>query len=98
MPSVHANDAAATSATAAMLRAAGVRVEIDGDDLLVHGGAIAGGGVVETHMDHRIAMSGLVLGLAAKAGMTVDDAGFIETSFPGFAALVNRAVGGAAIT
>ena len=85
-------------ATAAMLRAAGVRVEIDGDDLLVHGGAIAGGGVVETHMDHRIAMSGLVLGLAAKAGMTVDDAGFIETSFPGFAALVNRAVGGAAIT
>ena len=57
------------AATAAMLRAAGVRVEIEGDDLLVHGGNIAGGGVVETHMDHRIAMSGLVLGLAAKAGM-----------------------------
>ena len=85
------------AATAAMLRAAGVRVEVEGDDLLVHGGAIAGGGVVETHMDHRIAMSGLVLGLVAQAGMAVDDAGFIETSFPGFAALVNHAAGGPAI-
>ena len=91
------------AATAAMLRAAGVRVEIEGDDLLVHGvrsaggGTIPGGGLVETHMDHRIAMSGLVLGLAAKAGMRVDDAGFIETSFPGFAALVNRAAGCEAI-
>ena len=85
------------AATAAMLRAAGVRVEVEGDDLLVHGGAIAGGGTVATHMDHRIAMSGLVLGLVAQAGMAVDDAGFIETSFPGFAALVNHAAGGPAI-
>ena len=85
------------AATAAMLRAAGVRVEVEGDDLLVHGGAIAGGGTVETQMDHRIAMSGLVLGLVAQAGMAVDDAGFIETSFPGFAALVNHAAGGPAI-
>lgn len=91
------------AATAAMLRAAGVRVEIEGDDLLVHGarstgaGVIAGGGMVETHMDHRIAMSGLVLGLVAQAGMTVDDAGFIETSFPGFAALVNHAAGASVI-
>lgn len=83
--------------TAAMLRAAGVRVEIEGDDLLVHGGQVPGGGVVATNMDHRIAMSGLVLGLAAKAGMAVDDAGFIETSFPGFAELVNRVAGCQAI-
>ena len=83
--------------TAAMLRAAGVSVEIEGDDLLVHGGAVPGGGVVTTNMDHRIAMSGLVLGLAAEAGMAVDDAGFIETSFPGFAALVNRVAGCQAI-
>lgn len=87
------------AATANMLRGAGVRVEVEGDDLLVHGvrsaggGAIAGGGTVETHMDHRIAMSGLVLGLAAKAGMAVDDGGFIDTSFPGFAALLNQAAG-----
>jgi len=86
------------AATAAMLRSAGVRVEIEGDDLLVHGaGAVPGGGVIETHMDHRIAMSGLVLGLVAKAGMAVDDAGFIETSFPGFSELVNRVAGGSAI-
>jgi len=83
--------------TAAMLRAAGASVEIEGDDLLVHGGAVPGGGVVTTNMDHRIAMSGLVLGLAAEAGMAVDDAGFIETSFPGFAALVNRVAGCQAI-
>jgi len=83
--------------TAAMLRAAGVAVEIEGDDLLVHGGAVPGGGVVTTNMDHRIAMSGLVLGLVAEAGMAVDDAGFIETSFPGFAALVNRVAGCQAI-
>jgi len=83
--------------TAAMLRAAGVSVEIEGDDLLVHGGTVPGGGVVTTNMDHRIAMSGLVLGLAAEAGMAVDDAGFIETSFPGFAALVNRVAGCQAI-
>jgi 3-phosphoshikimate 1-carboxyvinyltransferase len=58
---------------------------------------VPGGGVVTTNMDHRIAMSGLVLGLAAEAGMAVDDAGFIETSFPGFAALVNRVAGCQAI-
>jgi len=79
--------------TAAMLAAAGARVEVDGDDLIVHGGALAGGGVVTTHMDHRLAMSGLVLGLAARDGMGVDDGGFIDTSFPGFAALMNQAAG-----
>ncbi|MDE2581304.1 MAG: 3-phosphoshikimate 1-carboxyvinyltransferase [Rhodospirillales bacterium] len=77
--------------TAALLAANGVRVEIDGDDLIVHGtgGPPAGGGLVATHMDHRLAMSALVLGLAAAAPVTVDDAGFIDTSFPGFVALMN---------
>ncbi|MBV1796264.1 3-phosphoshikimate 1-carboxyvinyltransferase [Siccirubricoccus sp. G192] len=85
--------------TAALLAGNGIRAEILGDDLLVHGmmGAIPGGGLVATHMDHRIAMSALVLGLATRAPVAVDDAGFIETSFPGFAALVNQAAGGAAI-
>jgi 3-phosphoshikimate 1-carboxyvinyltransferase len=48
-------------------------------------------------MDHRIAMGALVMGLAARAPVSVDDAAFIETSFPGFAALVNGAAGGGAI-
>lgn len=87
------------SATAALLTANGVRVEIEGDDMIVHGtgGAIPGGGTVETHMDHRIAMSALVLGLAACAPVTVDDAAFIDTSFPGFATLMNGLAGGAPI-
>ena len=56
-------------ATAAMLRANGVEVEIEGDDLIVHGkGRAAGGGVVTTHMDHRIAMSALVMGLGSEQG------------------------------
>ncbi len=87
------------AATEAMLAAGGIQAEVEGDDLLVHGtsGAIPGGGTVATHMDHRIAMSALVLGLAARTPVRVDDAGFIETSFPGFAALVNHAAGEAAI-
>jgi 3-phosphoshikimate 1-carboxyvinyltransferase len=87
------------AATAAMLAANGIAARIEGDDLLVEGtgGAIPGGGLVATHMDHRLAMSALVMGLAARAPVAVDDAGFIETSFPGFAALMNRAAGGEAI-
>jgi 3-phosphoshikimate 1-carboxyvinyltransferase len=76
-------------ATAAMLRANGVEVEIEGDDLIVNGkGRAAGGGVVATHMDHRIAMSALVMGLGSEQGVSVDDAAFIATSFPGFADLM----------
>jgi 3-phosphoshikimate 1-carboxyvinyltransferase len=82
------------AATAAMLRVNGVDVEISGDDLAVHGrGRAEGGGVVATHMDHRIAMSALVLGLAADKPVKVDDASFIATSFPGFASLM-RELGG----
>jgi 3-phosphoshikimate 1-carboxyvinyltransferase len=83
------------SATAAMLAVNGARVEIEGDDLIVQGGnrAPAGGGVVETHMDHRLAMSALVMGLATDQPVMVDDAGFIDTSFPGFIELMNGAGG-----
>ena len=85
------------AATAALLTANGVRVAIEGDDLVVHGTGRppAGGGTVATHMDHRIAMSALVLGLVSAAAVTADDGGFIDTSFPGFVALMNGA--GAAI-
>ncbi|MES2193212.1 MAG: 3-phosphoshikimate 1-carboxyvinyltransferase [Pseudomonadota bacterium] len=72
-------------ATAAMLRVNGVQVEITGDDLIVEGkGHVPGGGLVATHMDHRIAMSALVMGLASDKPVKVDDTGFIATSFPDF--------------
>ncbi len=73
------------AATAAMLRVNGVAVDIDGDDLIVHGrGGVPGGALVATHMDHRIAMSALVMGLASEHPVAVDDGSFIATSFPGF--------------
>ena len=68
-----------------------MRVEIEGDDLIVHGtGAIPGGGLVKTHMDHRLAMTALVLGQAASPPVRIDDASFIDTSFPGFLPLMRR--------
>jgi 3-phosphoshikimate 1-carboxyvinyltransferase len=73
------------AATAAMLRVNGVKVEIAGDDLIVEGkGHVPGAGLVATHMDHRIAMSALVMGLAADKPVRVDDTAFIATSFPDF--------------
>jgi len=72
-------------ATADMLRVNGVTVEIDGDDLIVLGkSTVAGGGEVATHMDHRIAMSALMMGLASENPVRIDDSAFIATSFPGF--------------
>jgi 3-phosphoshikimate 1-carboxyvinyltransferase len=77
------------AATAALLRTNGVTVEIDGDDLIVQGrGRVAGGGLVTTHMDHRIAMAALVLGLASERDVRIDDDSFIATSFPGFVELM----------
>lgn len=81
------------AATADMLRTNGVTVEIEGDDLIVYGkGRPAGGGEVKTHMDHRIAMSALVMGLASENPVRIDDSAFIATSFPGFVELM-RAIG-----
>ena len=77
------------AATADMLRINGVGVDIEGDDLIVYGrGRAKGGGAVTTHMDHRIAMSAVVLGLASNDPVTVDDTAFIATSFPGFVELM----------
>jgi 3-phosphoshikimate 1-carboxyvinyltransferase len=74
------------------LAAAGVDYAIVGDDLIVRGGArmVRGGGTVRTHLDHRIAMSFLVMGLASQEAMTVDDAATIATSFPDFVPLMQR--------
>jgi 3-phosphoshikimate 1-carboxyvinyltransferase len=78
-------------ATAAMLRVNGVIVDIEDDDMIVHGmgaNGVPGGGEVATHMDHRIAMSALMMGLASKQPVRIDDSAFIATSFPGFAEMM----------
>jgi 3-phosphoshikimate 1-carboxyvinyltransferase len=66
----------------------GVEAETGPDWLKVRGGTVAGGGTVRTHLDHRIAMAFLVLGLNAKEAVTVDDASMIATSFPNFSPLM----------
>jgi 3-phosphoshikimate 1-carboxyvinyltransferase len=77
--------------TAAGLSACGVETAIEGDDLIVMGkGTVPGGGVVETHMDHRIAMAFLTLGLGAEQPVTVDDVAMIATSFPAFVPLMTK--------
>ncbi|MBN8940438.1 MAG: 3-phosphoshikimate 1-carboxyvinyltransferase [Rhizobiales bacterium] len=79
------------AAVADGLAAAGVDYSIEGDDLIVRGtGRAPGGGMVATHMDHRIAMSFLVMGLATDQPMSVDDTGFIVTSFPDFVPLMRK--------
>jgi 3-phosphoshikimate 1-carboxyvinyltransferase len=78
------------AATAEGLLANGVRAAVDGDTLVVHGASrkVPGGGTVATHLDHRIAMAFLTLGLASEAPVTVDDTTMIATSFPEFRGLM----------
>jgi len=77
------------SAIVAGLQANGVSVEERPDGMVVTGqGGAKGGGHVATHMDHRIAMSFLVMGLASAAPVTVDDVSMIATSFPEFEPLM----------
>lgn len=74
------------------LEACGVRIEEDEDTLIVHGmgaGGMPGGAVAKTHLDHRIAMSFLVAGMAAQKPVSVDDGSPIVTSFPIFEGLMN---------
>ena len=75
------------------LRRCGVKVGIEGDDLIVHGNGShlppEGGAEIETAMDHRIAMSFLVLGMAARRPVRIDDGSFIATSFPDFIGMMN---------
>jgi 3-phosphoshikimate 1-carboxyvinyltransferase len=79
------------SAIAAGLGACGVRVVVDGDVLTVDGDGSPpeGGALIATQLDHRIAMAFLVLGLAAREPVRIDDAAPIATSFPGFLSLMN---------
>jgi len=79
------------AAVEAGLRANGVKTASGPDWLEVWGGSrVKGGGMVKTHLDHRIAMSFLVLGLAAETTVTVDDGRMIATSFPEFQTLMRK--------
>ena len=74
------------------LEACGARIEEDEDTLIVHGmgpGGLPGGGFARTHLDHRIAMSFLVAGMASQRDIGIDDGSPIMTSFPSFEALMN---------
>lgn len=76
------------AAVADGLAVCGVSYQVTGDDLYVTGGPVPGGGPVATHLDHRIAMAFLVLGLASQNGVSVDDGTMIATSFPEFTRLM----------
>ena len=82
------------SAVARGLTACGVNVEVQDDDLIVHGtgGAPPGAARIEADLDHRIAMAFLVMGMAAEGGVEIDDGSPIDTSFPNFVPLM-RALG-----
>ena len=81
------------AAISATLSACGLELEAGADSLVVTGaaGRVPGGNnrPIETHLDHRIAMSALVLGLAAERPVTIDDGAPIATSFPGFIETMN---------
>lgn len=81
------------AAVARGLKATGIQVEELPDGLIIQGtgGALPGGGLIATESDHRIAMSFLIMGMAAKTAVTVDDDAMIATSFPGFADLARGA-------
>jgi 3-phosphoshikimate 1-carboxyvinyltransferase len=95
MPGLHelrVKESDRLAAVARGLEANGVECIEGNDSLSVTGrpeGKGFGGGSVVTHLDHRIAMSFLILGMASENPVTVDDGSVINTSFPGFATLMN---------
>jgi 3-phosphoshikimate 1-carboxyvinyltransferase len=79
------------AATVAGLAANGVSARAEGDVLIVEGsGSVPGGGTVATHLDHRMAMAFLTLGLASERPVTVDDTTMVATSFPEFCGLMEE--------
>jgi len=79
------------AAIVAGLNAAGAAVDAEADDILIAGSGAPppGGAEIASCLDHRIAMAFLVLGMACKDGMAIDDGAPIATSFPGFIELMN---------
>jgi 3-phosphoshikimate 1-carboxyvinyltransferase len=74
------------------LKACGIKVEIGGDYLEIEGGVKQKNEIsmVETHMDHRIAMSFLIMGLLMDKGVQIDDYTMIKTSFPSFMEIFSK--------
>lgn len=72
------------------LKSNGVNCTTTEDSMTVTGGKVPGGAQVATHLDHRIAMSFLTLGMVAETPVSIDDASVMETSFPGFVSLMNK--------
>jgi 3-phosphoshikimate 1-carboxyvinyltransferase len=80
------------SVMAAALTQVGARVQESEDGLVIDGTGgepLEGGGPIATHLDHRIAMSMAVAGLASYHGIEVDDTRPIATSFPDFGTLLD---------
>ena len=80
------------NAIAEELKKCNIEVKIDSDSLEIIGGYEQPQELVEikTYMDHRIAMSFLIMGLKIKNGLKIDDYSMINTSFPGFISLFNK--------
>jgi 3-phosphoshikimate 1-carboxyvinyltransferase len=62
----------------------GVTIDLEGDDMIIHGGGIVKGADVHSHHDHRIAMACAVAGLKADSEMVIDDAQAVKKSYPDF--------------
>lgn len=71
------------------LKSCGINITEHEDGMTVEKSIIKGGVTIKTHLDHRIAMSFLILGTIAEKAITVDDGSVIETSFPNFTNLLN---------
>ena len=72
------------------LRHLGVEVEEREDGMTIRGGKPLEAASVKTYGDHRVAMSLAIAGLSTNGGLQLDDAGCVDTSFPGFFDLLNR--------
>lgn len=72
------------------LKDCGVNVIEHDDGMTVSKSDVEGGAIIKTHLDHRIAMSFLVLGMISEKPITADDGSVIETSFPGFTNIMNN--------
>lgn len=70
----------------------GIDVKIDSNNLIINGssGGPKGGGLVETNLDHRIAMSSIILGMVSDEPIRIDDIETIKTSFPNFIELMKK--------
>ena len=75
-----------------MLSKNGIEAKIDSNNLIINGSIKApkGGGLVETNLDHRIAMSSIILGMVSDESIRIDDIETIKTSFPNFIELMKK--------